>query len=128
MAGPLFVRHNGVGWVFNYFRRSGRSAALPVWRQSSPEPKQVGCDNVVVAKDGRTVAWTALMDNCCTSYPIPLSVIVMKNGKSKVFNHVQMVWKWRFVDDGKHLAVLWGPAHGWPSAATLYVSRSGKQL
>lgn len=95
---------------------------------ASPEPKQVGCDNVVVANDGRTVGWTVLMDNCCTSYPIPLSVIVMKNGKSKVFNHVQMVWKWRFVDDGKHLAVLWGPVHGWPSAATLYASRSGKQL
>jgi hypothetical protein len=40
----------------------------------------------------------------------------------------QLVWDWQFVDGHKHLAILSGPTHGWPSAATLYEIRSGKRL
>ena len=36
---------------------------------------------IKIAEDGRTVGWTVLYDNCCTSYPIPLLLVIYKDGK-----------------------------------------------
>jgi hypothetical protein len=94
----------------------------------SPLQTQVGCNDVLVAKDGRSVGWAVLVENCCTSYPVPTSVVVMKSGRSMVFSFGQMVWRWRFLYDGKQVAVLWGPVHGWASTAILYDIESGKEL
>src|SRR5271165_113197 len=53
----------------------------------TPQPKQVGCANIAVAMDGHTVGWTVLVENCCTSYPIPTSLMVMKNGRSTALSY-----------------------------------------
>ena len=45
-----------------------------VTKTIAAEDQQVGCDNVQVAPDRRTVGWTVLYGNCCTSYPIPTAV------------------------------------------------------
>src|SRR5262249_166278 len=37
---------------------------------------QVGFDKVAISPDGRVVGWLALYPNCCTSYPIPLALVL----------------------------------------------------
>ncbi|RSL18722.1 hypothetical protein EDE15_4321 [Edaphobacter aggregans] len=92
------------------------------------EPMQVGCDGVTVADDKHTVGWSVLVANCCTSYPIPVAVAVLRDGRKQVFSAEQMVWRWRFISGAKKLAMLSGPVHGNAGQATLYDIRSGQQL
>lgn len=40
------------------------------------EPEQVGFDRIAISQDGRSVGWLAMYPNCCTSYPIPLKLVV----------------------------------------------------
>jgi hypothetical protein len=97
-------------------------------RTLAAEPKQVGCERITVAVDTRTVGWSVLVENCCTSYSIPTSVIVYRNGKQAIISPGQMVWDWRFVGEGERIAVLSGPVHGEATAAHLYDAQSGKTL
>ena len=69
-----------------------------------------------------------LVENCCTSYPIPIAVVVYRNGRQRVISPGQMVWEWRFIDEGKRVAVLSGPVHGDATAASLYDAQSGRVL
>ena len=92
------------------------------------EPKQVGCDHITVARDGRTVGWSVLAENCCTSYSTPIAVVVFHNRKQTVILPGQMVWEWRFLNDGKRVAVLSGPVHGDATIAVLYDANDGKAL
>jgi hypothetical protein len=93
-----------------------------------PEQKQVGCEHITIAADGHTVGWSVLVENCCTSYPIPVAIVVYRAGKKAVISPGQMVWRWHFVGRGERVAVLFGPVHGRATAASLYDSRSGKAL
>ena len=97
-------------------------------RTPPTEPKQVGCDHVTVATDRRTVGWSVLVENCCTSYSIPTAVVVYHNGKQAVISSGQMVWEWRFIKEGKRVAVLSGPVHGDATEADLYDAHDGKAL
>ncbi len=89
---------------------------------------QVGCEHLILASDDSTVAWSVLVKNCCTSYPIPTTIIVYRKGKQKMISPGQMIWDLRFIDGGKRLAVLSGPVHGDPSAATLYDAHKARVL
>ena len=40
----------------------------------------------------------------------------------------QMVWEWRFVGEGKRVAVLSGPVHGDAAVAGLYNTDNGRVL
>lgn len=60
-------------------------------RQQPKEPLQVGCDSVVIAADNSTVGWSVLVENCCTSYPIASSVVILSHGRKRVFATEQMV-------------------------------------
>ena len=92
------------------------------------EPKQVGCQDIVVTADGRTVGWSVLVENCCTSYPIPTSIVVYSGNRRTIISVGQMVWEWRFIDAGKRVAVLSGPVHGEAAEANLYDAHSGKTV
>jgi len=93
-----------------------------------PVVRQVGCEHLTVAGDGATVGWSVLAENCCTSYPIPTSVIVYRNRKQAVISPGQMVWDWRFVDNGRRVAVLSGPVHGEATEAALYDAHNARLL
>jgi hypothetical protein len=92
------------------------------------EEQQVGVENFVISPDHRTVGWSVLVDNCCTSYPVPVTLILYRSGKKIALASGQTVWKWHFMANGDRLAVLWGPTHSWAGQACLYDSRTGKQL
>src|ERR1700760_2361447 len=94
----------------------------------SPEKQQVGCTDMSVADDHRTFGWSMQVENCCTSYPISVAVIAMRDGKTTVLRSDQMVWQWHFIDRGNRLAVLSGPVHGNAAEADLYDAHTGKKL
>ena len=73
----------------------------------------VGFSDVQLAEDRQTLGWTVDVENCCTSYPIPLRVVILRRGKVlHSFAQGQMVWSWMFSRNGERLAVVFGPTHG----------------
>lgn len=94
----------------------------------TPAEDQVGCERITVAADRHTVGWSVLVEHCCTSYPIAISVVVRRDKKYVVIPAGQMVWDWHFVMQGEQVAMLSGPVHGNASFAGLYSSRSGKLI
>ena len=74
---------------------------------------QVGFDNAAISVDRRAVGWLALYPNCCTSYPIPLKLVILVNGRRRTFTGVGLaVSRWGFSDDGKRVAFKQETVHG----------------
>jgi hypothetical protein len=74
---------------------------------------QVGYDQVAISPDRRLVGWLALYPNCCTSYPIPLALVVYSNGKTRRFTGNDLpVWRWRFEAAGRQVAFEQETVHG----------------
>ncbi len=73
----------------------------------------VGFSHVQLAADRQTLGWTIDVENCCTSYSIPMSVVVLRHKQVlHTFAQGQMVWSWMFFQGGKKLAVVFGTTHG----------------
>lgn len=89
---------------------------LPPWKHRTDKEdvfNAVGFSEVELARDRQTLGWTVNVQNCCTSYPIPLSLVVFRNKRVlHSFDGGQMVWSWMFREDGKQVAVVFGPTHG----------------
>jgi len=45
------------------------------------EDQQVGFSSPRVSDDGRSVGWLTEFPSCCTSYPIPLKLMILTNGR-----------------------------------------------
>jgi hypothetical protein len=76
------------------------------------EKDQVGVDDIKVASDRRTAAWTELYPNCCTSYPIPLAIAVYRDGRvRRRFRPTLMIYRWQFWADGGQIAFCSGTVH-----------------
>ena len=93
------------------------------------EKEQVGCSDAQLSPDKRTAGWLVSYENCCTSYPIPLSLVLFRSGQ--VIQRIapgQMVYDWRFWKNDS-VAVSDGPTHN-PSGPQirLYDIQSGKLL
>ena len=74
---------------------------------------QVGFDKPAISADGTTVGWLALYPNCCTSYPIPLALVIYRDGKVRhTFGERFPVWNWRFEANGKQVAFAQETVHG----------------
>lgn len=108
--------------------------------QTLPSPKAstdkerafnaVGFSDVQLAADKQTLGWTINVENCCTSYPIPLSVVIFRHGRVlHTFAQGQMVWSWMFFLGGKRIAVVFGLTHG-PEIGDyrLYDAQTGKLI
>jgi hypothetical protein len=54
-----------------------------------------------------------LYPNCCTSYPIPLALVVRVNGKERSFKGTGLpVWRWCFENGSKRVAFEQETVHG----------------
>jgi hypothetical protein len=74
---------------------------------------QVGFAAPAISSNRRRVGWLALYPNCCTSYPIPLKLVVRTADKDHVFEGNGLpIWKWTFVDGGARVAFQQTPVHG----------------
>ena len=86
-----------------------------------------------IAVDGKTVGWIVNFGNCCTSYPIPLMLVVYQNGR--VIRRITpsdlppIILDWHFVAGGKEIAIststLHGDSHG---AFELYMVKTGRLI
>jgi len=73
----------------------------------------VGFSDVQLAEDRQTLGWAIKVENCCTSYSIPLSVVVFRDKQVlHTFDPGLMVWSWKFVQGGKQVEVVSGTVHG----------------
>ena len=107
--------------------------SLPLLEASTEKEtvfNDVGFSDVHLAADRQTLGWTIDVENCCTSYPIPLRVVIFRHGKVlRTFEQGQMVWSWMFFLGGERLAAAFGPTHG-PEVGDyrLYNVKSGKLI
>jgi hypothetical protein len=87
---------------------SGKRATLV-----KKERDQVGFDQIRIAKGGRAIGWLALFPNCCTSYPIPLALVVESGGRRHRFTGIGVpVFQWRFMNGGSRVAFQQETVHG----------------
>jgi len=76
--------------------------------------KQAGFSNAVISDDKTTVGWLAEYPNCCTSYPIPLELVIYRNGGVlRVFSGNELpIWRWVFEKHGTQVAFEQETVHG----------------
>lgn len=83
---------------------------------------QVAFEQVAMSADHRLVGWVALYPNCCTTYPIPLKLVLLRSGGGRtVISNELPIWQWAFAADGKSVVIRQAPVHG--VAPTFYEQR-----
>ncbi len=103
---------------------SGREVVL------AKEKGQESVEAPVVADDNRTIGWQVNFPNCCTSYPIPLSLVIYRNGRilHRLGNGMG-VFQWRFLKGGEQVAYYTDTLHfNLAPKCTLVDVGSGKTL
>jgi hypothetical protein len=77
------------------------------------EKDQVGSGELRIADDKKTVGWLAEYENCCTSYAIPLKLVIYRDGKVRQrLGDGMMIYDWRFWEGGTQAAFCSGTVHG----------------
>ena len=96
----LTTTHGAVRWA-------------PLDAAARPEPQSAFAQPQVSA-DGRTVGWLALYPGCCQSYPLPLALVLYRDGKMlrSLTGAGMPTWHWRFVAGGREVAFMQRPSHG----------------
>jgi len=77
------------------------------------EIEQVGFADPQISPDGGAMGWLAQYPNCCTSYPIPLKLMIQANGSVRAFTGNGLpVWRWEFQAGGTQVAFRQETVHG----------------
>ncbi|HEY9024861.1 MAG TPA: hypothetical protein VIP05_11220 [Burkholderiaceae bacterium] len=104
----VHVRPGDDGQETLAIERDGRHLQAP-----RTEPGQEGFEQVRVSPDGRTVGWVARMPNCCTSYPVPLVLVLFRDGRViRRFDEAPPIWHWAFSHDGREVVTQQAVTHG----------------
>lgn len=75
-------------------------------------PEQTSFVTPIVSDDRTAVGAQAEFSNCCTSYAVPLQLVVYANGRVHRFTGAGLpILKWRFVDAGARVAFAQEPLH-----------------
>ena len=81
--------------------------------EPTKEREQVRFANPQISPDGGAVGWLAEYPNCCTSYPIPLKLMILANGSVRTFTGTGLpVWRWGFQARGTRVAFRQETVHG----------------
>jgi hypothetical protein len=97
----------------------------------APEDKdQASCSSPKIAEDKRTIGWLAEYPNDDNSYPLPLALVIYRDGKIiRQIGLGQSIWDWQFLKAGAEVAFWIGPTHGdFVPHFELHDVRSGKML
>lgn len=90
---------------------NGRSFTAPL-----TDPTQEGFRSAAVSPDGRYVGWTGTFGNCCTSYPLPRSLVV-HDGERVVLLIRRVagpsIFEWHFSKDSRYVVYEKTMPHGW---------------
>jgi hypothetical protein len=75
---------------------------------------QVGFEEARVSPDGKYVGWLALYPNCCTSYPIPLKLVVLDEARRlHTFVGIELaIIHWCFLPGSASVAYMQTVLHG----------------
>jgi hypothetical protein len=65
--------------------------------------RQTAFDMPVLSEDRSAVAAPALFKNCCTSYDIPLQLVVYSQGRTHRFEGGLAIFDWHFADGGRRI-------------------------
>lgn len=65
--------------------------------------KQTTFEKPVLSDDRRTVGAQAMFGNCCTSYDIPLQLVIYSSGKTHRFEGGLAIFDWHFADGGRRV-------------------------
>jgi hypothetical protein len=89
-----------------------RDQSGSVWNAPKPDG-HVGFQSPKIAHGGRYAGWLALAPNCCTSYPIPLALMVLDTrGQLHEFKGPQATFGWCFELGGTAVAYKRELLHG----------------
>jgi hypothetical protein len=79
----------------------------------SKEKGQESVEPPVVADDNRTVGWLVNFPNCCTSYPIPMTIVLYRDGQilHRVSNG-RAIFRWQFWKGSEQIAYFSDTLHG----------------
>ena len=66
--------------------------------------KQTAFERPVLSDDRRAVGAQAMFGNCCTSYDIPLQLVIYSSGKTHRFDGGLAIFDWHFVDGRRRVA------------------------
>ena len=99
--------------------------------ESGPkECEDAGAEQMFVSSDRRSVGWTADYNGCCESYPIPMVLVIARDGK--IVQRIQRpmaIWRWRFEDGDGRVAVFSDTTHGRRApVCALYDTRTWKVI
>jgi hypothetical protein len=95
----------------------GASLVVRKADESFPAPKteaeQEGYAQPQVSRDGKVAGWVALNASCCTSYPLPITLVLLRADRSMVrIDEVLPIWAWKFEQDGTAVAYRQRTTHG----------------
>lgn len=77
------------------------------------EPDQVSTASAAVADNGLVAGWLINYENCCTSYPIPLKLVIYRPGRPLLrLGDGMMICNWRFESGGKAVGFFTNTVHG----------------
>ncbi|HEX2225202.1 MAG TPA: hypothetical protein VHN15_13460 [Thermoanaerobaculia bacterium] len=80
---------------------------------TAKDHEQVAFSNPQVSPDGSSVGWLAEYPFCCTSYPIPLKLVIYSKDATRTFTGSGLpIWDWQFRADGKQVAFRQETVHG----------------
>lgn len=121
---PHYVRaYKGKHGLVHLVTQNGHERVMPKL------PQQVQVESLKISPDHRVAGWLVDYPNCCTSYPIPLRLVLVSGARKHSISPVQMIWNWCFVKKGKQVAVASGPVHGTDiPVLSLYDATTGKSL
>jgi len=77
------------------------------------DKNQADCRSAKIAEDRRTVGWLAEYPNADNSYPLPLILVIYRDGR--VIQQIepgQCIWDWQFLERGAEVVFWTGPTHG----------------
>lgn len=78
----------------------------------SVETQPAYFENPVLSNDRRAVGARVFYPNCCTSYEIPLTLVVYADGRTHRFTGSDLpIFLWHFADDGSMVAFGQEPVH-----------------
>jgi hypothetical protein len=78
----------------------------------SKEKGQESVEQPVIAGDNRTVGWLVNFPNCCTSYPISMTIVLYRDGRIiQRLGNGMGVFKWYFVKGGEQVAYYSDTVH-----------------
>src|SRR3954471_10658751 len=96
-------------------------------------PRKIGdqtkFDAPRISADHKSVGWLAVHPNCCTTYPVPIELVVLSAGKQHVFRGADLAtWRWAFTADGKRVVLEQGAVHGGRRSFELRDIRTGRKV